>query len=258
MEAPLRLLLVYPSCNLDVNPSLACLLEQFSARGAAVDVVMEEPGEFSTPVRHGPGVRFHPYPPGHVSLRGVRVRDLPLRLLRWVRRPGSGPQYRVWNDLAFFSATRAARYDAILGVDPGGIATAALLNRQARRPLLYLSYELLFRCELASPEEEAIKQAELAACRQVTLALIQDEERAALLAAETGLPRERMVLSPVAPAPTPRPASAYLRDRLAIPQDARTVLYLGQSSAWTGRDEMAEMVASWPERYVLVLHSSSR
>jgi hypothetical protein len=223
-----------------------------------VDLLMEDPGEFTVPKFPHPGLRMRTLPPGDLSVSATSFRGWPRRSLRNMICARRRRLARPWNDLAFFHLARASRYDAILGVDPAGIAVAARINRLARRPLIYLSYELLFDEEMATAEERDIRQAERDAVKQASLFLIQDEERAAALSAELGVPRHLMELSPVAPAPQPAPSSDYLRRRFPIASDQRIVLYFGQLGAWTGRDELAEMVASWPTQFCLVLHSSSR
>ncbi len=118
----------------------------------------------------------------------------------------------------------------LLGVDPRGLALARGLNARAGLPLVYLSFEILFREEVG-PAEAGMKAAELAACADVALALVQDEERAAALAGATGLPRAAMALVPNAPAPGPEaqpvPPSDLLRRRLGIAPERRIVLYTG-------------------------------
>lgn len=254
----MRLLLIYPSCNLDVNPTLPALLRRLAARGHRVDVVMERPGDFSVPVSPAPGVRFRFLPSGGVSLSGVSARQFPARLARALVRPSVRRCYRLWEDLAGVPQLSACCYDAIVGIDPAGLAVAHRLNRFARRPLIYLSFEILFRAEVVGALEAAIKSAEEDASREVVLTLIQDDERATALASELHLPRERMALVPVAPEPVVVHREKILHRTLGIPEDRRIVLYLGQVSAWTGRDELADLIETWPERYCLVLHFSSR
>ncbi len=254
----MRLLFIYPSCNLDVNPTLSALLRRLSARGPHVDVVMEQPGDFSRPASPGPGVRFRFLPSGGVSLAGVSAQQVPTRLARALVQPSFRTCYRVWEDLAGVPQVSAHRYDAIIGVDPAGLAVAHRLNRFARRPLIYLSFEILFRAEVVGGLEAAIKSAEENAVREVVLTLIQDDERATALASELRLPREQMALVPVAPEPVVIDRTRILHRTLGIPEERRIVLYVGQVSAWTGRDELADLVETWPEQYCLVLHSSSR
>ncbi len=256
MRASKRLLLVYPSGNLEVNPTLTHLLGMLRDRGCQIDVLMEDPGDFARPTGYGDGVRMQIVPRGHLSLPELGYQRLPLRIARQALRRGLR-QYRPWDDLAFFRPA-VRRYDAVLGVDPGGIAAAGVLNETADRPLVYLSFEILFRDEVASDSEAVVRAAEGRAVARVELALLQDEERAAVFAREHSFPEDRIAVAPVAPPPQLVRRGSFLRDRLAIPEGKRLVLYVGQVSAWTGRDDFADMVGSWPEDYCLVVHSSSR
>ena len=253
-----RLLVVYPSCNIDVNPTMAYLLESLAERGTPVDVLLEEPSDFSPPASFGSTVRTLYRPTGHISLPGTSVRGIPRRLAGKFVRPSLYRSYRVRNDLSLLPYWSARNYSAIMGVDPVGIATANRLARVYKRPLVYLSFELMFNDELVSSDERALRQAERQAMENTVLALIQDEERAELLEREVGLPRERMSLVPVAPPPGQVPRTDFLRKRFGISADRRIVFYFGSVGAWTSRDELPEMVADWNERYCLVVHSSSR
>lgn len=251
-----RVLLVYPCGNIDVNPTLAVLLQRLSETGCSVDVLLEEAREFPAPASFGRGVRLAQVPRGTLqpdTIGSSRVAR------RWVaaRRPVAGGDWGLAARLWLGPETITNSYDAVLGVDPTGLAVAHRLVGAHRVPLAYLSFELMYEDELISPDEQRIRRLELAAVGRVQLALIQDEERAIELESGTGIPRSRMVCVPVAPAPSAPVRTEWLRERLGIPADRRIVLYMGAVSAWTGRDELPEMVASWPERFVLALHSSS-
>ena len=120
--------------------------------------------------------------------------------------------------------------------------------------MIHLSFEIMFKDEIAGSPLEAMKQREQEASREVRLALVQDEERAACLVDQNGIPREDVILVPNGPAPEPIAKSNYLREKLGIPPESRIVLYAGNLKTWASRDFFDEMLAFWPREYVLVLH----
>ena len=147
------------------------------------------------------------------------------------------------------------RYAAVIGVDPEGLIQAHRLNRGAGLPLAYLSFEIMFRDEIAGLPIEAVKAREIAACKDVGLVLVQDEERGAALCEQNQIDKARLVYVPNGPESIVVTRGNYLRARLNIPDDKRIVLYAGNLRTWASRDFFDEMVSFWPEEYVLVLHN---
>lgn len=229
---------VYPYPHPDSNPTLANLAQALGARGWDVEFYCAGGDARATDVGlavNGKPSLLSPVPRPGLGFGG--------RQLERMRRAVLPQLYRL-----------ARRHSLLLGVDPQGLALAHRLNSFAGLPLAYISFEIMFRDEIG-PGEEGLKSAELAACRDVSLTLVQDEERAEALAAETGLPREAMALVPNSPLPEPIPESDLLRQRLGIGADRRIVLYSGTLAGWASLHLLGEMVAHWPERFVLVLHS---
>ena len=233
-------LIIYPYPHLDSNPTMALLLETLAMRGGKVDVLSPQGSAFLSPKGMGDNVNFLSKPSRYFSVNHAsNVRTIEQSFLHL---PGM---------------LLARKYSAILGVDPAGLILADRLNRWARRHLVYISFELFFNDEVATPAEEHVKKAELAACKKVSLVLIQDEERAGVLAKENSIPGNSMELVPNSPAPQIPIQSDYLRKELNIPSEKRIVLYCGWLSSWSNRDEIEDMVSYWPEEYVLVIHMQS-
>jgi hypothetical protein len=59
-------------------------------------------------------------------------------------------------DHAVFKYVQARRYSVIVGVDPHGIILADALNRWAKKPLVYMSFEILFSNDVDSDRDEAL------------------------------------------------------------------------------------------------------
>ncbi|WP_462327119.1 glycosyltransferase [Desulfobaculum sp.] len=233
--------IVTPYARPEVNPTLVNLAEALAARFYRVDILSPDgdmrvslpDGLTGIVAEHGP---CNPMAPSPGGLRGRLVRRL-----RRTRRPRQ---------------LCASDYKAIIGVDPRGLEMAHRLNTHARLPLVYLSFEIMFDDEL-TPAERPLRRAERAACRNVQLTLVQDAGRAILLAEQTGLPREDMVLVPNAPLRTPLRETRWLRSRLGIPDERRIVLYAGSPSSWAGLHLWQDMLATWPEEFLLVVHCRS-
>lgn len=253
------LLLVYPSCGLDTNPTLTLLLESLAARRVEVDVLLYEGEGFRTPNSYGDTIHLQPLPgEWFVDYQWASLRSMPKRILRKLFFPWRYPGYSISKDLGLVKLFGAKRYGAILGVDPFGIILADMLNQRARRPLVYLSFELMFMEEVINTEEEYLKYLELAACERTALVLIQDEERGEVLCRENALPWEKLALVPAAPAPQHVPRSDRLRLTLGIPPEKRIVLHCGNLDSWASRDDLEEMVSYWPDEYCLVLHHAAQ
>lgn len=240
----MRVLVVYPYANMHTNPTMSGLLARLAQGGLGVDVLCEG-GGFSVEPGESPG-----------DMKA----DGSFPLLNPLRRSGALP-VRVLERLRLgavpFLLRRDKRYKAVIAVDPEGLAMAHKLNARARLPLVYVSFEILFRNEL-TPQLQSLKAAEEAACADVCLALVQDEERAAKLLDNTPLTRDVLMMVPNAPEPAPVPRSNLLRKRLGLSDSKRIVLYSGSISAWASMYLFEEMVRGWDERFVLVLHSRSR
>ncbi|NJB69183.1 hypothetical protein GGQ74_002880 [Desulfobaculum xiamenense] len=233
-----RICIVSPHPNPELNPTIVNLIRELSGRFAGVDVLCPQ-GDFAATLSGGSlqlqerASAMNPAAPVRPGLRG-KIANAVLRRIR--------PHLFARGEHA-----------AVIGVDPRGIAMAHRLNRVARLPLAYASFEIMFEEELTAAEQ-AMHAAEREACAHVDLALVQDSRRAEALERETGLARERMVLVPNAPAPEPIPESRWLRDRLGLRDDRRIVLHAGTPAGWSGLHLWPDMLATWPERFALVVH----
>lgn len=150
---------------------------------------------------------------------------------------------------------RRRDYAAVIGVDPEGIVWARELNRRLRKPLVYASFELLFRNEIHSEWEKTLKANEIEASHEVVLALVQDELRELLLRENCDFGNTIFCHCPVAPMPATTKKSNFLRANLGIPSEKRIVLLAGYLLAFCSRDLLYEMVSSWKDPYHLVVHS---
>jgi hypothetical protein len=264
-----RVGLVYPRANLDTVPSLTCAAELLAEHGYAVDVFTyfaagQEPPRFSHP-----RIRLR-------TLGTEGVADASTARLRSIARRGGwlersrlrDPLVRGYAAMSaglahgsrFFARARAVnrhtRYRCVIGVDADGLALAHSLSRGA--PVAYYSLELLLSEEVSAAPELRLKEQERRLIRQAPFVVVQDEERARLLAADDGVPWERFVLAPNAPlGPARRRPSDVWRRRLSprLDPDKRIVLHAGSLGDWTGIEAILDSVAEWPAEWVLVVHT---
>ena len=258
-----RILIIYPYSSLDTNPTMTFLIESLAARKVRVDVLAGQretfatPESFLIPQSFGETVQLEFLPYDFFFRWWSPLKGLPLRIAsRFVfSRPDSN--YSLRFDHAVLKYLQARRYSVIVGVDPHGIILADALNRWANKPLVYMSFEILFSDDVDNDRDAELMRLERAACQRSSLVLMQDDERAQAFCRETSFPHERVFTVPVAPPPQPIGKSDFLRKNLKIPPDKRIVLYCGNLQSWASRDELAELVSYWPDEYCLVIHNRS-
>jgi hypothetical protein len=259
-----RILIIYPYSSLDTNPTMTFLIESLAARKVWVDVLAGQretfatPESFLTPESFGETIRLEFLPFDFFFRWWSPLKGLPLRIASRFAFSRRDSNYSLRFDHAVFKYVQARRYSVIVGVDPHGIILADALNRWAKKPLVYMSFEILFSNDVDSDRDEALMRLERAACQQSSLVLIQDNERAQAFCRETSFPCERVLTVPVAPPPQQLVKSNFLRKTLRIRSDKRIVLYCGNLQSWSSRDEIAEMVSYWSDDYCLVIHNRSK
>lgn len=259
-----RILIIYPYSSLDTNPTMSFLIESLAARKAKVDVfagqreIFATPESFLDPESFGETIHLEFLPFDFFFRWWSPLKGLPLRIAsRFVFSKRHG-NYSLRFDHAFFKYVEARRYSVVVGVDPHGIILADALNGWAKKPLVYISFEILFGDDVDSDRDEELMRLERAACRRSSLVLIQDEERSQAFCRETSFPGAGVATVPVAPPPQQVVKSDFLRNRVGIPRETRIVLYCGNLQSWASRDELEEMVSYWPDDYCLVIHNRSK
>jgi hypothetical protein len=258
-----RILIIFPGSYIDINPTMAFLLESLSERKLTADVLHAYGGGYLSPKPFGDTIHLQSLPHDFfLRPNFYHQRSFPKRLFDRTRLKLLHPRGQFGYSLKFdpfvFGLLNASKYSVIVGVDPAGIVLADLVNKWAKRPLVYISFEMLFADELVSGDELELRKAEKAACERTSLVLIQDDERADLFCRELSFDRHKVITVPVAPPPPRLCKSNYLRESLGIPADKRIVLFCGTLSAWSSRDQLAEMVSYWPEKYCLIIHLASK
>ena len=230
-----------PYCDFSTNPTLMALTVKLIRLGANIDL----------------------YSPGFGNYPGIQ---LPINQFVFPYRPRLwcyGPK-RTWQNWKRYFLTRAWRshrslkkikYDLVLGIDHEGIIAAWEFARKANVPMLYLSFELMFRDELKKFSEVKEKQDEIRCSRQADIIVIQDERRAKLLINENSIDENKIVYLPVSPGYSKPITSDYLRNKFQIPLDKKIVLHSGSFEKWTYPNELINSLQSWPANVLLVIHT---
>jgi hypothetical protein len=231
-----RIAIIHPEGNFPNNPHLSSLLDLLLERGHAVDVFCPPNASHSQAKSH-PRLSLHSVPPPGGAwdpLRGVLFG------------PQAAPQSVAW-----LARRHLPEFALFLGVDLGIVEAAGMARAQGAAHGL-LSYELLFEAEVGAD----FKRPEINACRDLALALCQDDERAGQLAAENRFDRARIINAPVAGrGARPGPRTFRLHDALGLPRSTKLALVLGSAeAAWTGAGQLLADVALWPKDWALVLH----
>jgi hypothetical protein len=150
--------------------------------------------------------------------------------------------------------TRPAAYDCVIGVDPDGLELAA--SSAPGAPLGYYSLELLLSDELTTPAERRLKARERELSQRAAFVIVQDEERGRLLAEDNAVDWQRVVLVPNAPlGPARRKPARLWHERFGLEAAQRVVLHAGSLGDWTGIEDIVGRVPTWPEPWVLVVHT---
>lgn len=236
-----RIAIFYPWPNLDTVPSLVNTAELLAAVGYKVDIFTRTGNGFLEP-------SFN-----HKSIEVI---------IPQVRQERKGIYYfipgRWFYPLQMWKHHLQSRYCCFIGVDPQGLLQAHSVSssRFIRVPLIYYSLELLLSQELSYQGHLRLKQQEIALSHKAVFIIIQDEERAKLLSIDNHIPLDRFVLVPNAPmGPARCKSSGYWHRQFGLPADVRIVLHAGSLDRWTALEEIMDSVKSWPENWVLVVHT---
>jgi glycosyltransferase involved in cell wall biosynthesis len=264
-----RVAIVYPRANIDSVPSLVGAAEAFADRGYDVDLyTLLQAGEpdprFSSPL-------IRPRSLGTVGLADQTTAGLrgAVKSLGWMPSVARAPLvqgYRALNaglgqgSQVFARLRRNAgdrrgdRYDCVIGVDADGLELAYDIARGA--PVGYYSLELLLSYDLSTLADRQLKVRERALSRRAAFVVVQDQGRAQLLVDDNDLAWDRVVLVPNAPpGPAERRPSRAWHARLGLPAAARVVLHSGSLGDWTGIDAIVASATTWPQPWLLVVHT---
>jgi hypothetical protein len=263
-----RVAIVYPRANVDSVPCVIGAAEALAEHGLDVDLFTYSAAGETPP--HFASQRVHLRSLGVEGLAEHSTAGLRsvVRRVGWLPPAARAPLARGYAALGaglahgsrFVARVRTRvqasqePYACVIGVDPDGLVLADALGGGA--PLGYYSLELLLSGELTTAAEESLKRQERALSQRAAIVVVQDADRARLLAQDNDIPGERVVLVPNAPpGPARRRVSRAWHRRFGLADDRRIVLHAGSLGDWTGIEDLVASVPSWPEPWVLVVHT---
>lgn len=222
-----RIAIVYPSIYLATIPSLTNLIDLLHQRGHKIDVYTT-----ITP-----------------SLNEFRKKAC------FYSAPDSF-LINLFNLLRFYLSHLIKPYYLIFAIDQQGLIQANFFNKFSQIPLVYYSLEILFKGELKNPEALKLKEKEISLSQQAKYIIVQDKERAGLLAKENQIPLNKFIFIPNAPpAKKETKRTSYLHNKFSLKKNSRIALYAGSLYSWAGLDKVIRSIKLWPKNWLLVIHS---
>lgn len=272
MNASNRIGIIFPFPYLDTVPSICNTAMLLARSGYIVDIFTYKSLEFNVPEFHEDNINVH------IIQTEIRLKDI--RKYKEFYTHQYSYYYRTLR--AFFNIAKAVyiksnnflrrlrliilslnieskkpyRYRYIIGVDPIGLLDADFLSKFVRASMIYYSLELLLSEEITQTELMRTKRQEIISSHKAAFVIIQDKERANLLAKDNKIPLEKFILVPNSPLGISRKKrSYYWNDLFGIPYDKKIVIHSGSLEDWTGIDQIIESVINWPEDWVLIVHT---
>jgi glycosyltransferase involved in cell wall biosynthesis len=154
---------------------------------------------------------------------------------------------------------RQRRYALVIAVEKGGLALAGDALRYVEFPLAYYSLELYTSDHPllnSDPRMTALHRLESKFASPKHAYIIQDDARWNVLKRDLGIEQVRTkILFPVSEPAEPCPESSrFLRDRLAIPDEKKILLYYGVVRPERDSLSVAAIADELPDDWVLVFH----
>lgn len=240
-----RVAIFFPYGHLEIVPCVRHTAVLLARNGYEVDIFTIRDDRFPQPCFSEDQIRVFT-----LSLKRVRGR------FSGISKLVSFMPWAMWQ-------CRDKCYKCIIGVakEPLGLVAATFATRLLGVPLVYYSIELYLLDDIRSRflwlYVARLKKALEHWCNQrAFFTIIQDDERARLLAAANGIPVSEIITVPNSPLGCAvRQHSDYLREKLQIPKERKIILHAGGLADWTMSLELAEAVRTWPEDWVLIFHT---
>lgn len=228
----MRILIVHPDGNINVNSNLTAMVEVLNENGYKVDILSQR----------RPDINQNTNLPARLIL--VRTISFLLRAKIY-----SGVLGRI---LRCLIRLNGRGYGLIIGVDRDGIIAGGIISQLSGVPHALISYEILFRDEIGAD----YKQEEIIACQNIEFAICQDRVRSQKLCEENKIPEHKIICIPVSGRNVQRNNASlnHLRNKFCIGEECKLALYIGTISKWAGFNRIIEDFSAWPDDWVLVIH----
>ena len=261
-----RIAIIVYGYGLGNSPSLINMANMLSKSNYSVDFFTYNT-YLGTASFDDPHILIHDHEAGHVRrdfmsrvIRGIFWRGallLPLPLFVRVKRE----EKRLRRAISRYTESVAsimgqARYKCVIGVEPSGLMAASVLGKKFSIPYIYYNMELHSKSDFKDSHEWAVKNIEEEFHKGALFTITQDDARAEIMVKENAVACNTMVTIPVCADGEPfKEKTNILRERLGIDPDKIIILYAGFLAEWAMCEEIAIAAQTWPDKFVLVLHS---
>lgn len=238
----LRILVIAPIIHLATMPTGMEPIRLLAENGDEVDVLTFRHAA------HPPFTSSHPK--CRVELIPFPDNDLGKLFSSLVRMPESLRSKRYKDN----------NYDVVFAISQLGLIYAWRYWQGTGVPIIYLNDEIRFGKEGRNAAvrlyKRVLKWLEVRANQSAAFSIIQDEERADLLAEANRIDRASIMILPNAMAgKSGRLESRYLQERFGLPESAIILLSVGMVSPFFYSLELVQAARNWPVNYRLILHS---
>jgi hypothetical protein len=258
-EGRCRVGIIFPFPGLDSVPCLLAAIDLLCESGFEVDVLI--------PAGSPPDASAWPYF-SHTEALSARFANtevtgpgLAARISNAVSRPIRQLRLRLRGHQTVLQgcgeATGATTpYACLIGVDPEGLVEAQACSKRWGVPYLYWSLEILVGEDAGSRRFRRLKRREVMANQGATITIVQDKDRAALLASQNAIPDRQLALVPNSFRGHARRAKAsFAHEQFGIPPDRKIVLCAGSVAPWAMSEEIVHSANGWSGDLVLLMHS---
>jgi hypothetical protein len=243
----MKIALVFPSGHLTSTPCIPSLAILLAEKGIEVDVYAAENVTTITTDSYSifeniPNLKLYIYP---IKSRYFRenISFLLLGFLPW-----------------WLNKIRGKRYDFIIAAGVRALFLTGIYGIFARKSYIFLSLELYIRNEMPSWKGKIFKCLESFFNRRAIFSIIQDKSRAAILKRENGIDLRDILIFPNSSVSSNGSvkSTGSLVEHYGI-SGKRVALYAGSIFAkWAMTPELIRDALTWPEDWVLMLHSRAR
>jgi glycosyltransferase involved in cell wall biosynthesis len=238
VSAPRRVSVFAPMGTVDHQTGILNAARSFAAAGWDVDFYTVRNRRYTLPRFESPRVKLHVMP---VSFDSEPEPRWVVTLL-----------FAAWVLLMFWRPQRLVFAGGIRG-----LFAAWLLSWVRRTTLINYQTELYIGDKLDTRAARAFKAMERSAAQRSLVTIEHDPQRARLLAADLGVPMERIVIVPNAPlGPARAQRSSFLQQRLGLPEGTPLLVCPGTLSEAFQSSAVVEVAQHLQGDWRCVLHSA--
>lgn len=243
-----KIAIIYPESTLDSIPCVISFIQLLAQSKISIDIY--------TRSRQGDHYTNLGFQETNIKVFALTENylknDLPVSIQKFY------PLIRVFDFWRFWLKTVKSRnYDFYIGVDQKGIIFTYLITLFTSIPILYFCLEIFFADELEKMASNKIyKFVELKASRKAFATIIQDQERANLLAKENQINPNEIYFFPNSPVGEASYNKQYfLHNHFSINKDKKILLHAGTIADWAYCRELTKIASELDSQYLIFFQS---